>query len=137
MERTHLCGVLFTAMTKASNTFYIVSFFFLFLSSTTILLIASTAQSPVPAWGGYLDVSIVVLIAILGFLIYGRDQSTPRYEISHQIPIYLFPITPVWMWLVRGALDFNTLLPGLAWRIYFFLSILPHALSLWKLDRHP
>jgi hypothetical protein len=72
-------------MTRISNRILIGSFMILFIISSTILLIASTARTPVPAWGGYLDVAIVVLIA-------------------------------------------------LAWRSYFFLSILPHAIRLWTLE---
>ena len=51
---------------------------------------------------------------------------------SHQVAVYLFPLILVGMWVFREALDFNILLPGVAWRTYFLLSILPHALSLWK-----
>ena len=122
-------------MNKISNRFYIASFFLLFCISTAILLIASTSKSPVPAWGGYLDVGIVVMIALIGFVIHQRNKSGPRYNISHQIAIYLFPLILVGIWIYRDSLDFNILLPGLAWRTYFFLSILPHALSLWKLEQ--
>jgi hypothetical protein len=122
-------------MTKISNKFYMVSFFILFAISTAILLIASTAMSAVPAWGGYLDVGIVVLIALTGFVIHRRNKSAPRYDISHQVAIYLFPSIVVGMWIYRVSLDFNILLPGVAWRTYFFLSILPHALSLWELEQ--
>ena len=122
-------------MNKISNKFYIVTFFILFAISTAILLIASTAKPPVPAWGGYLDVGIVVLIAIAGFAIHQQNKIVPRYEISHQVAIYLFPLILVGMWLYRDSLDLNILLPGLAWRTYFFLSILPLGLGLWKMEQ--
>jgi hypothetical protein len=122
-------------MTKNSNKFYIVSFIVLFAVSTTILLIASTAKSPIPAWGGYLDVGIVVLIAFTGLMIHQRNKVAPRYDISHQVAIYLFPLILVGMWFYRASLDFNILLTGVAWRVYLFLSILPHAINLWKSDR--
>ena len=121
-------------MKRVSNKFYVVSFFILFGISTAILLIASTAKTLLPAWGGYLDVGIVVLIAFCGFAIRQRDKSTPRYETSHQVAVYLFPLVLVGMWLYRDSIDFNILLPGLAWRTYFFLTILPHALNLGKLN---
>jgi hypothetical protein len=107
----------------------------LFAISSTILLIASTARTPLPVWGGYLDVGIVVLIAFAGFIIHQRDKSILRYEFSHQVAIHLVPLVLVGMWIFRNSLDFNILLPGLAWRIYFFLSILPHALRLWTLEQ--
>jgi len=122
-------------MTKNSNKFYIISFIVLFAVSTTILLIASTAKSPIPAWGGYLDVGIVVLIAFTGFVIYQQNKIAPRYDISHQVAIYLFPLILVGMWLYQASLDFNILLTGVAWRVYLFLSVLPHAINLWKSDQ--
>ena len=121
-------------MNKISNKFYITAFFILFAVSTTILLIASTVKSPVPAWGGYLDVGIVGLIAIIGFTLHQRKNGMPSYDISYQVAIYLFPLILVSIWLYRNALDFNILLPGLAWRTYFFLSILPHAINLWRVE---
>ena len=122
-------------MSKISNKFYITVFFILFAISTTMLLIASTAMTPLPARGGYLDVGIVVLIALTSFTIHPRNKSLPRYDISHQIAIYLFPLILVDTWLYRDSLDLNTLLPGLAWRTYFFFSILPHAINLWKTEQ--
>ena len=123
-------------MTRPSNAFYIISFVSLFVLSTIILLIASTAKVPVPAWGGYLDVAIVILIAFTGLTIHQRSKSVSRYGTSYQIAMYLFPLIVVGMWLFRDSLDFNILLPGVAWRTYFFLSILPHALGLWKSEQH-
>ena len=123
-------------MSRVSNKFYVVSFFILFGISTAILLMASRVKTPVPAWGGYLDVGIVILLAFIGIAIRQRDKSTPRYDISHQVAVYLFPFVLVGMWLYRDSIDFNILLPGLAWRTYFFLSILPHGLNLWKFEQH-
>ncbi|MCI0551543.1 MAG: hypothetical protein L0287_11350 [Anaerolineae bacterium] len=122
-------------MFKISNEFYVVAFFILFAISTAILLIASTARTPVPAWGGYLDVGIVVLIAFTGITIYQRNKGTPRFDTSHRVANYLFPLILAGMWLYRNSLDFNILLPGLAWRTYFFLSILPHGLALSKAEQ--
>jgi hypothetical protein len=122
-------------MSNISNKSFIILFVILFAVSTLILLIASVASTgdvPVPTWGGYLDVGIVLLIALTGFVIHQRNKQTPRYYISYQVAIYLFPLILVGMWVYRDSLDFNTLLPGAAWRTYFFLSILPHALNLWK-----
>ncbi len=114
------------------NRFLILSFYVLFFVSTVIVLIASTAPSPVPAWGGYIDVGIVVGLAILGILTHQRNKGTPRHELAHMVAIYLFPFLLISMWLFRDSLDFNILLPGLAWRTYLFLSILPHTLTLWN-----
>ncbi|MBC7876278.1 MAG: hypothetical protein H7Y59_03830 [Anaerolineales bacterium] len=107
-------------------------FAILFIASTTLLLIASTSQSPLAALGGYADVSIVVLIFFCGFSIHQMNTTKPRYDISYQVAIYLLPIILVITWIFRASIDFNILLPGLAWRTYFFLSILPRGLTFWR-----
>ena len=136
MNAIHLRDTLCIDMPNVSNKSYIIVFMILFVISTAILMIASTSRTPVPAWGGYLDVGIVFLIALSGFVIYQRNKSTPRYDISHHVAIYLFPLVLVGMWAYRDSLDFNILLPGVAWRTYFFLSILPHAINLWLSEQH-
>jgi|SRR5215216_1798480 len=123
-------------MSKVSNKFYMASFLILFGISTVLVLIASTAKTSLLARIGYLDVGIVVLLAFIGIAIRQRDKSAPRYDISHQVAVYLFPVILVGMWLYRNLIDFNILLPGLAWRTYFFLSILPHGLNLWKFEQY-
>ena len=122
-------------MSKISNKFYIAAFFILFAISTVILLIASTATAPVPAWGGYLDVFIVLLIAGTGITIHQRNRSALLYDISHQVAIYLFGLILVGMWFYRDSLDFNILLPSLARQIFFILRILPHAVTLWGAEQ--
>ena len=109
-----------------------ISFLALYTVSIAIVLIASTAKSPLPAWSGYLDVGIVALIFMTGFAIHRMNESKPDYYISHQTALYLFPIILIGMWISRDTLDFNILLPGLAWRTFFFFGILPYGLNLWK-----
>jgi hypothetical protein len=119
-------------MSKLSRRFLVLSFSVLFIVSTVILLIASTVTIPTPDWGGYLDVGIFLLIPLAGFAIYQDSKSVPRA--SYQIAFYLLPIFLVAMWIYRNVLDFNILLPGVAWRTYLFLSLLPHALHTWKME---
>ncbi len=109
-----------------------ISFLLLYTASTAIVLIASTAKGQLPAWGGYMDVGIVVLIVVNGFVIHWVNKNRPDTYISHQAALYLFPIIFISMWIYRDALDLNILLPGLAWRTFFCLSILPYGLNLWK-----
>ena len=109
-----------------------IAFLALYAVSTLIVLIASTATQPLPTWGGYLDVAIAIVIAIIGFMIFGRHQGTPNYEASHRVALYIMPIILLGMWFLRTAFDFNILLPGLAWRTFFFLHVLPYGLNIWK-----
>ena len=106
----------------------------LYTISTLILLIASTAKAPLPKWGGYVDVGIAVVIAVLGFTIFGLNKMSLQYETNHRVTLYLLPIILLGMWYFRNLIDFNVLLPGLAWRTFFFLHILPYGLNLWKVE---
>ena len=82
------------------------------------------------------DSGIVILIAFIGFTIYQRSKSVPTYNTSYHVALYLFPLTLFGMWIHQDSFDFNILLHGVAWRTYFFLSILSHALHLWKSEQH-
>jgi len=104
----------------------------LYAISTLILLIASTAKTPLPKLGGYMDVTIAILIAVLGFTIFGMNKMSLRYETNHRVALYLLPVILLGMWYFRNLIDFNILLPGLAWRTFFFLHILPYGLNVWK-----
>ena len=104
----------------------------LYTISTFILLIAGTAKTPLPKWGGYVDVSIAILIAVLGFTIFGMNKTSLQYETNHRVTLYLLPVLLLGMWLLRNVFDFNILLPGLAWRTFFFMHILPYGLNVWK-----
>ena len=104
----------------------------LYTISTFILLIASTAKTPLPKWSGYADVSIAVLIAVLGFAIFGLNKMSLQYETNHRVALYLLPVILLGMWYFRNLIDFNILLPGLAWRTFFFLHVLPYGLNVWK-----
>jgi len=110
-----------------------IAFLGLYVISTVIVLIASTSkkQTP-PTWGGYLDVGIAITIAIIGFMIFGMNQGALNYETSHRVALYIIPIVLLGMWFFRATFDFNILLPGLAWRTFFFLHILPYGISIWK-----
>jgi len=115
-----------------SNKPILITFYISYLISVLLLLIASASKTPLPAWGGYLDVSLVVLIVIAGITIFGRGKSKPNFETSHRTTLYILPIILLGMWVFRNALDFNILLPGLAWRAFFFLHILPYSVNLWS-----
>jgi hypothetical protein len=115
-----------------SNRLILILFYVSYAVSITLLLIASISRSPLPAWGGYLDVGIAFLIAILGFVIFGRAKDNPQYRVGHRAALNIIPIILLGMWILRNTFDFNILLPGLAWRAFFFLHILPYGVNLWN-----
>jgi hypothetical protein len=103
-----------------------------YIVSTLILLNASSAGASLPAWSGYLDVALAIFIVYLSFTIFGKGKNNPRYPAAHRAALNLVPLMLLGIWIYRGSLDLNILLPGLAWRTYLFLHILPYAMNLWK-----
>jgi hypothetical protein len=116
-----------------ANRPILITFYSSYFVSFLLLLLASTDRSPLPAWGGYLDAGLVVVILVLSFMIFGRGKSNPGYEAGHRAALYVLPMLLLGMWVFRDTLDFNILLPGLAWRTFFFLHILPYGVNLWKI----
>ena len=106
----------------------------LFILSTSLVWIASISARSLPAWGGILDVIVAFAIAVLLFYVYSLRilPSSEHYRLSLMAAAYLVPLALIVMWLLRDMLDFNILLPGLAWRTYVFFMILPPCLSLWN-----
>lgn len=119
-------------MNNNSNRTILVIFYISYIVSILLLLIASISKTPLPAWGGYFDVGLVIFILLLSFIIFGRGKSNPNYQTSHRVALNILPIILLGMWVLRHAFDFNILLPGLAWRTFLFLHILPYGLNLWK-----
>jgi len=115
-----------------SNRPILIVYYISYIFSVVLLLIASIAKTPLPAWGGYLDVTLVIFIVFLSFTIFGRGKANPQYQTSHRVMLNILPMILLGMWVFRNALDFNILLPGLAWRAFFFLHILPYGVNLWK-----
>jgi hypothetical protein len=114
----------------SSNRLILSGYYTAYCISFALLLIASTSQTPLPAWGGYADVGIAIIIAIIGFMIFERGRGNPRYDVGHRAALNIVPLVFLGMWVLRNAFDFNILLPGLAWRVFFFLHILPYGVNL-------
>ena len=115
-----------------SNRPLLIFYYISYLVSFAILLIASLSKVPLASWGGYLDVSLVLFIGFLSFIIFGRGKSNPNFETGHRVALNILPVLLSGMWILRSAFDFNILLPVLAWRTFFFLYILPYGAPLWR-----
>jgi hypothetical protein len=115
-----------------SNRLLLISFYISYLVSFVFLLIASLSKTPLPSWGGYLDVGFVLFIVALSMMIFSRGKSNPSFETGHRAALNILPVLLLGMWILRNTFDFNILLPGLAWRTFFFLHILPYGAPLWR-----
>lgn len=98
----------------------------------TLLLIAST-RSDLPAWGGPLDVVIaftLVATAVLTWRRAGEHAGLRELRIGHGVVAIVPAFVLIAIWWYRESLDFNILLPGLAWRTWLVLYTVPSALAL-------
>jgi hypothetical protein len=100
--------------------------------SVALLLFAST-RADLPSWGGPLDVVIAFTLVATGFLIWRRagDRAGFReFRAGHAAAAIVPALLLVAIWWYRESLDFNVLLPGLAWRTWLVLYTIPSALAL-------
>ena len=120
-------------MNRISNRSLLIATALFYLASLIVLVYASLpSEISRPAWGGVLDVGIAVLLAIASFTIFGLNKSKPSFEVGYRASLNIFPLLLLGMWIFRNSLDFNILLPGLAWRTFLFLHILPFGINLWN-----
>ena len=120
-------------MNTISNRSLLIATALFYLASLIVLVYASlTSSTSRPSWGGYLDAGIAVLLVMASFTIFGMNKSKPNFEIGHRAALNIIPLILLGMWIFRNALDFNILLPGLAWRTFLFLHILPFGINLWN-----
>jgi hypothetical protein len=95
-------------------------------------MLLNGSLNPGRAGSGTWDIVTAGLIALGTFALFSLKQGELDYEISHRVALYLLPIVLLTVWVLRNALDLNLLLPGLAWRTFFFLYTLPYGLNVSK-----
>ena len=96
------------------------------------MLFAST-RADLPSWGGPLDVVIAFTLVATALLIWrraGNAAEIREYRIGHGVAAVVPALVLAALWWYRESLDFNVLLPGLAWRIWLVLYTIPYALAL-------
>lgn len=106
-----------------------------FLVSVALLLIASASRQRPPFWLGIVDVTLV--LALVGTAALLRKATGGKtgihalqwgYHVATNLPVILLLL----LWVLRDRLLFNTLLPGLAWRVWLLLYTFPAALTAWS-----
>jgi hypothetical protein len=93
-----------------------------------------------PPWLGVVDVALAVVLFLVAALIAARAgtvvpdavqrRSYRLYRILATLPLALLVV----FFLVGGAIRWEVLLPGLAWRAWLLCYFLPAALTLWARD---
>lgn len=75
-----------------------------------------------------------------GFLIWrraGNAAGIREFRIGHGVAAIVPALGLLAIWWYRESLDFNILLPGLAWRTWLVLYTVPSALALVQPRRLP
>jgi hypothetical protein len=101
--------------------------------STALLVAASTSYwAQPPVWAQALDGLLAFAAVITGVMIVVavRDVSLSVYRRSYAIALSVVVGVLLALWIFRSSFDFN-FLPGVAWRTWLILHVLPAMLSLW------
>ena len=104
--------------------------------SIALVLYASTnPPDALPAWGGPFDVAVAAALFVIAFRMWSRAQwriDASALHATHIVAAMLPALTVAALWVWRDRLDFNVLLPGLAWRMFLVLYSLPSVLTVWR-----
>jgi hypothetical protein len=98
--------------------------------SSGLLLWASTGPRLVPRWCGILDVTLALTFVGTSAVLRRRQDQLPtadrlqRQRRGRVVRSSLPSLVLLGLWVVRDRLEWNVLLPGLAWRLYFVLHVL-------------
>jgi hypothetical protein len=114
----------------------------LFRISLAFPIIASiTSVESLPAWVGYLDVAVAFTLVMLMIAIRAMaknkiaDQAVRAsyriYRLIANVPIVLLGV----FFLFGDRIAWQILLPGLAWRAWLLIYILPAGLTVWATSK--
>lgn len=106
--------------------------------SAALLLRASVSPERGPLWLGIIDglLAFILVFTMAAISRIARGTIAPQtLARSYQIGIYLPAVLFAALWVLRDHFDWNILFPGLAWRTWLILFILPAILGLWKTAR--
>jgi hypothetical protein len=110
----------------------------LFLISLLFPVVAGLSKDTAsfPAWWGRLDVGIAFILAIMTFVIYGlahgsvdRQAEVTTYR-AYRILIHVIFVLVVVFLLFGDRITWVNGLPGIAWRAWLLLYILPEWLAI-------
>lgn len=113
--------------------------FSLFILSTAFPVVASLIPAEtLPTWVGVLDVALAFAVVVIMFWIdaKGRNHAHDQAkELAYQVYRalgHLFLLLLVIFFLAGDRVNWQVLLPGLAWRFWVLFYVLPSAFALWS-----
>ena len=110
----------------------------LFIVSTTFPVVASLVQGSVSRRTGIADVVIAAVLVGHGFLIAAKGLgSNDAFVLEVSVRVLrgaanLFLALIVVFFVAGEHVTWGILLPGLAWRAWLFVWVLPGAIGLWS-----
>ena len=104
-------------------------------ASVGLVFWASLSTGLVPLWARILDVGLAFGIVITAGVLQARARGAPDAQqvralrAAHLVNSTAPSVVLIAAWLLRERLDWNLLLPGLAWRLFILLYAMPSALA--------
>ena len=111
--------------------------------SSALLAWASLSPRLVPLWARVLDVTIAFLLVYTAAVLRAcAEQAPPAHRLTELRRALLVNSTVpsvvlLGAWLLRDRIDWNILLPGLAWRLFITLYGMSSALTAWRREELP
>jgi hypothetical protein len=110
----------------------------LFIVSSSFPVAASVLRlDPAPRWLGVADVVVAFALVVVGMVIVSKKPTNfdahaveiafRAYRILANALLFLFALFLV----IGDSIDWNILLPGLAWRAWLLVLVLPSWIALW------
>jgi ABC-type microcin C transport system permease subunit YejB len=110
----------------------------LFLLSTAFPVVASLLRVEVlPRWVGIADVVVAFAAVLVGIAIASRkpagfeEHAVQSAFVVYRATAHLFLALLLVFFAAGDRVDWSVLLPGLAWRGWLFVWVLPSASSVW------
>jgi hypothetical protein len=107
----------------------------LFTISCLVLAVASADQSQLADWIRLADgvIACILCLSLIPIVYKAPANNNRVLTACYQLAIGLFVLIILIAWIYRQNMDFNIFLPGLAWRMFWFLQVLPIALTAFNI----
>jgi hypothetical protein len=105
------------------------------LSISVALLLYASTHSLIPRWGGPVDVAAALGLFLFALWAYRTTAGTidvRALRVSYYVALLLPSLLLAAMWWFADRLIWNILLPGLAWRLYLVMEVLPRVLTMFR-----